>query len=321
MLLNEANFDFLQKMGLKKAENQVKLLLQDTIIALCRNTLNYCAEVTVEGLLGITLDSDEIFLVSLNETFNNPNVAKKEKANLKRSKDTADGTESESHSDHSDDESGPSKRKKKRHRKKKKRDDSGESGDESASSDNQGNNTAKAHDTTHDESHDNEDESSNRPTPADTRQHGNGDKHRDPDRNDRHSQQDDDEEDLQKIKIKEEADDDDDEDLVFVKEEIGDTSLPHNQYSNYSSEQLYMPHPGMQSGLAMPGQPGTSTGQYSQQDYMGDMSNMSNVSQGSDSQQMMGFSPGQQNIVSISCNFNSSVFYNKLNLLWSSLWC
>ena len=296
-------------MGLKRAENQVKILLQETIIALCRNTLNSYGEVSVEGLLGVTLDNEEIFLVSINEMFNNPGVAKKAKKNLKRSKEANDnGSESESeHSDGDDHGDAPKKRKKKRARKKKKRTDqgSGGSGEDSDSSSNQDNN---------DDDLDGGTETENNTTQEDDRHHGNNEAHeirpeapssrntipddqihsrpkKEPSDDHRHS--DEDSHDLQKVSIKEECDEDDDEDLVFVKEEMGDASFHQNQYSNYSSDgQMYMPQGGMQ-GL----QPGVGGGHpYSQQDFIGDISNMS---QGSDSQQIMGLSsPGQHNMVS-----------------------
>ena len=56
------------RMVLKQAETQVRSMLADTILALCRNTLPYQAQVSIEGLLGITIDHKEIFLVNVNET-------------------------------------------------------------------------------------------------------------------------------------------------------------------------------------------------------------------------------------------------------------
>jgi len=296
-------------MGLKRAENQVKILLQETIIALCRNTLNSYGEVSVEGLLGVTLDNEEIFLVSINEMFNNPGVAKKAKKNLKRSKEANDGSESESeHSDGEDHGDAPKKRKKKRARKKKKKTDqgSGGSGEDSDSSSNQDNQDddidgteTEANTTQEDNNHTEQTAHEIRPEAPSSRNTIPDDQLQKKSEMDDNGPQDDEESnDLQKIKIKEECEEDDDEDLVFVKEEIGDGSYNQNQYSNYSSDgQMFMPQGGMhggQSGLMqMPGPAGVSN-QYSQQDFMGDISNMS---QGSDSQQqMMGFSPGQQNL-------------------------
>ena len=56
-------------MVLRRHEGQVKKVLTETIVALCRNTLAHSAHVCVEGLLGVTLDDEEIFLVSIKETF------------------------------------------------------------------------------------------------------------------------------------------------------------------------------------------------------------------------------------------------------------
>lgn len=116
-----------EKMGLKKAENQVKMLLGETILALCRNTLNYHAEICVEGLIGITLDSEEIFLVNINQTIKNPDVTGKRvkeeghKRSHSQTVDNSDSSSSDSSSEDSSDNhtSSASKRKKKRSRKKK----------------------------------------------------------------------------------------------------------------------------------------------------------------------------------------------------------
>ena len=43
-------------------------MLSSTILTLCRNCLPYKTQICVEGLLGITLDSKEIFLVNISET-------------------------------------------------------------------------------------------------------------------------------------------------------------------------------------------------------------------------------------------------------------
>ncbi len=61
---------------MKKDENLIKNMLSDTILALCRNTLPYEGEVCVEGLLGITLDNKEIFLVNINETIHRDGARK-----------------------------------------------------------------------------------------------------------------------------------------------------------------------------------------------------------------------------------------------------
>ena len=42
-------------------------MLSEAITMLCRNGLEFSEEFTVEGLLGITLDSKEVFLVNIKE--------------------------------------------------------------------------------------------------------------------------------------------------------------------------------------------------------------------------------------------------------------
>jgi len=55
-------------MTLKPDQDRIKSLLSETITLLCRNGLNFKAELTVEALIGITLDHSDVFLVSIKET-------------------------------------------------------------------------------------------------------------------------------------------------------------------------------------------------------------------------------------------------------------
>ena len=48
---------------------QIREVLRDTIKLLCKNGLKYNTEFTVEGLLGITIDGNDIVLVNINEAF------------------------------------------------------------------------------------------------------------------------------------------------------------------------------------------------------------------------------------------------------------
>ncbi len=57
---------------LKKRESQVQVMLCDTIVALCRNKLPWKCQLSVEGLIGVTLDNEEIFLVNLREHITKP---------------------------------------------------------------------------------------------------------------------------------------------------------------------------------------------------------------------------------------------------------
>ena len=55
---------------MKPDQERVKNLLTDTVTLLCRNGLSFRDELRVEGLIGITLDNNEVFLVHLNERVN-----------------------------------------------------------------------------------------------------------------------------------------------------------------------------------------------------------------------------------------------------------
>ncbi len=100
----------------------MKTMLSDTILALCRNTLPYEGEVSVEGLIGITLDNKEIFLVSINETIQKEGYLPQNAQ--KRSRTEAINSEEDS-SQESDDAAdsgslqGSAKRKRRRRRKSK----------------------------------------------------------------------------------------------------------------------------------------------------------------------------------------------------------
>lgn len=48
-------------------QERVRTLLKESISILCKNGLTYNQEITVEGLLGVTVDKREIFLVNVNE--------------------------------------------------------------------------------------------------------------------------------------------------------------------------------------------------------------------------------------------------------------
>ena len=47
---------------------KIKQLLTATIASLCNNSLSYSGELTIQGLLGITIDRKDILLVNINET-------------------------------------------------------------------------------------------------------------------------------------------------------------------------------------------------------------------------------------------------------------
>ena len=54
-------------MVLKPEQDRVRALMADTVSLLCKNGLHYTKEFSIEGLLGITLDRNQVFLVNINE--------------------------------------------------------------------------------------------------------------------------------------------------------------------------------------------------------------------------------------------------------------
>ena len=52
----------------EQEQERVRQLLTEAVTLLCRNSLHFEEEVSVEGLIGITLDRHDIFLVSIRET-------------------------------------------------------------------------------------------------------------------------------------------------------------------------------------------------------------------------------------------------------------
>ena len=44
-------------------------MLKESILLMCKNSLSFDVELSVEGLLGITVDKRDIFLVNINEVF------------------------------------------------------------------------------------------------------------------------------------------------------------------------------------------------------------------------------------------------------------
>ena len=52
---------------LKNEQRKLQALLRDAVTLLCKSSLTYTREVSVEGLLGITVDNDDVFLVNLHE--------------------------------------------------------------------------------------------------------------------------------------------------------------------------------------------------------------------------------------------------------------
>lgn len=55
-------------MVLKADQMRVKALLAETITLLCKNGLHFKDKFSIQALIGITLDEDDVFLVNINET-------------------------------------------------------------------------------------------------------------------------------------------------------------------------------------------------------------------------------------------------------------
>lgn len=60
---------------MKPDQERVRTLLTETITLLCKNGLHFKKQLRVQGLLGVTLDDDEVFIVHLNETLEEKSVA------------------------------------------------------------------------------------------------------------------------------------------------------------------------------------------------------------------------------------------------------
>ena len=58
------------KMVVNTDQDRIKALLTEAITVLCKNGLGYDSEFTIDGLLGITVDKQDVFLVKINETIN-----------------------------------------------------------------------------------------------------------------------------------------------------------------------------------------------------------------------------------------------------------
>ena len=54
---------------MKAEQERVRNLLTDTVTLLCKNGLQYQTELRVQGVLGITLDNNDVFIVHINEKF------------------------------------------------------------------------------------------------------------------------------------------------------------------------------------------------------------------------------------------------------------
>ncbi len=105
-------------MVLLKTENIVRTMLSDTILALCRNTLPYNIKFSVEGLLGITIDDKDIFLVNINEIIQKEGAAARKREGDRDSSVKSKHSESNDSGESSQDEELGSTQKKRRRKRK-----------------------------------------------------------------------------------------------------------------------------------------------------------------------------------------------------------
>lgn len=56
---------------MKNDQESIKRMIHDTVSLLCRNSVSHGVEVRIQGLIGITVDDDEVFLVHLDESYRN----------------------------------------------------------------------------------------------------------------------------------------------------------------------------------------------------------------------------------------------------------
>ena len=87
----------------KAYQERLIALVKDTISLLCKNGLEYNQEFSVEGLLGVTLDKDEVFLIPIKELVADKGVSTTNDVALDASQDVDDGRKS------------PKRKKKRRH--------------------------------------------------------------------------------------------------------------------------------------------------------------------------------------------------------------
>ena len=69
---------------MKADQERVKNLLIDTVTLLCKNSLTYDDELCVEGLLGVKVDSKDVFFVHISESFPSALSAQRTAQNIER---------------------------------------------------------------------------------------------------------------------------------------------------------------------------------------------------------------------------------------------
>lgn len=56
---------------MKPEHSRLSQLLADTISLLCKNSLKYSTDIRIEGVLGITVDTDQVFIVHIDDRLEN----------------------------------------------------------------------------------------------------------------------------------------------------------------------------------------------------------------------------------------------------------
>lgn len=59
---------------MKPDQDRVRTLLTETVALLCKNGLHYRSELRIQGLLGITVDGEDVFIVPLDERLTGENI-------------------------------------------------------------------------------------------------------------------------------------------------------------------------------------------------------------------------------------------------------
>jgi len=54
---------------MKPEQERLRTVLIDTVTLLCKNGLHYGRELRVQGLIGVTMDDVEVFIVHINEAY------------------------------------------------------------------------------------------------------------------------------------------------------------------------------------------------------------------------------------------------------------
>ena len=71
-------------MSIGREHERLARMLKESITLMCKSSLSYGLELNIEGLLGITVDKKDIFLVNINESFQTDTQKQSEKAPAER---------------------------------------------------------------------------------------------------------------------------------------------------------------------------------------------------------------------------------------------